>query len=128
MLWMKPKISVPATYGVKETFNRSEAVKGDKWSVDYEPVGKDSGQTGLLARIRSMVDRNFEEIHSTISDKLYKEFGLEPREFYGAHKYSTKCGETGYSLQYRHTEGVFYTDTFVKTDLKGNVISMYHTY
>ena len=128
MLWMRPKISVPATYGVKEPFTRSEAVKGDKWSVDYEPVVKSCEQAGLLARIRSTVDRNFEEIHSVISEKLYKEFGLEPREFYGAHKYSTQCGETGYSLQYRHTEGEFQTDTFVKTDLKGNVISMYHTY
>ena len=128
MLWMKPKISVSATYGVKETFNRSEAVKGDKWSVDYEPVSNSGEQTGLLARIRSIVDRNFEEIHSVISEKLYKEFGLEPREFYGAHKYSTKCGEAGYSLRYRHIEGEFYTDTFVKTDLKGNVINVYHTY
>lgn len=128
LLWMKPKITVPASYGVKETFNRSEAVKGDKWSVDYEPVGNSGERAGLLSRIRSMVDRNFEDIHSAISEKLYKEYGLEPREFYGAHKYSTKCGETGYSLQYRHTEGEFHTDTFVKTDLSGKVISIYHTY
>lgn len=128
MLWMKPRIPAPSACGVTDVFNRTEEVIGDKWSVEYEPVGSDGWQTGLLERVRSNVDRNFEEIHSFISEKLYKEFGLSPREFYGANRFSTAAGEKGYSIQYRHTDGFFYSDTFVKTDLKGNVLSMYHTY
>lgn len=129
LLWMKPRIPIPASYEVTEDFIRNEVVKEDKWSVDYEPVGKGIGQqVGLLERIRSIVDRSFEEIHSIVSDKLYKEFGLEPREFYGAHKYATKNGEKGYTLRYRHTEGDIYSDTFVKIDRKGKVLNMYHTY
>ena len=125
---MKPKISTPVTYGEKTVFHTNDMVKGDKWSVDYEPVGMGNERQGLLTRIRSMVDRNFEEIHATISDKLYKEYGIEPREFYGAYKYSTKNGEVGYSLQYRHEDGVFTSDTFVKINTQGTIISLYHTY
>lgn len=128
LLWMKPKISTPVTYGEKTVFHTNDMVKGDKWSVDYEPVGMGNERQGLLTRIRSMVDRNFEEIHATISDKLYKEYGIEPREFYGAYKYSTKNGEVGYSLQYRHEDGVFTSDTFVKINTQGTIISIYHTY
>lgn len=129
MLWMQPVITLPGHADAYKTISYNDSIKDDKWSYDYEAVASPgAGNSGLLSRVRSLVDCNFESIHKAITDKLYKEFRLEPREFYSAHKYTNKAGDSGYKLQYRHNDGIFNFDTFVMVDDCGNILSVDNTY
>lgn len=127
-LWLKPKISAPSgnTYQVKYAGN--EQINGDRWLINYDVVSEAKKPQGLLARLRAMVDKNFEDIHARISKQLYKEYGLDPREFYKACKYSSKGGDAGYSLLYRHADGEMITDTYVDVDAHGNINGIYGMY
>lgn len=129
-LYLQPRINMAESYNNLPEKLPGYCANGDGWRREFEEVQVDLGahSGSLLSRIRSMVDKGFERIHVSISEKLYKEWGIPPRELYTVHKFTSKNGDKGYSLRYRHNEGVMSTDTIVITDLQGAIEDIYHTY
>lgn len=81
----------------------------------------------LLQRIRGMVDMNLEGVHREISEQLYRQYSLKPRELYNIRSYSDGYGNRGYSYSYKHQSETFDSYTFVETDTRGIVKSMIET-
>lgn len=94
----------------------------------YESGDTDIKKGGsLLDRVRGLVDKNLSDIHKTIADKLYREFGLEPRNLQNVQKYSLGRGNCGYVFSYcddslPHDD--FICETIVRTTSSGNLIDM----
>lgn len=82
----------------------------------------------LLSGLRNMVDANFKFIHSEIASRLYRTFGLEPRELYCAFKTTDYSGKQGYMFKYRHIDGKNTYRTRVETDLSGNISHVFSEY
>ncbi len=129
LLRMKPQLELYERYSNKVIMDFPDEISGDKWIPEYELVYSSKGHPqGLLARIRAMVDRNYEKIHGMISEQLYQRWNLPPRELYCVHHYSTKSGHDGYSLTYRHVVEGIIAETIVHTDTNGKVLKIYYSY
>ena len=129
-LYLQPRISISELYAKTPESLLNYRCDGDAWTMDYEPVDLpgSGNRGGLRDSVRKLVDKGFEQIHAQITDKLYNEWGIPPRELYSVNKYSSKGGKSGYSLRYRHLDGAVYTDTIVRTDVQGKIVDLYHTY
>lgn len=84
-------------------------------------------KTSLLQRIRGMVDRNLEGIHKKITEQLYNELSLNPRDLYTIRSFSDTKGNSGYSYCYRQTNDAFDACTIVETDRQGTIKSKIET-
>lgn len=127
MLWMQPRISEAELYSTSGLAGYSSF--GDSWSRDYKKIELPSeNRGGFLARVRNAVDRNFSDIHSIITERLYDEWGLEPRELYRASSFKSADGESGYLFRYKHSDNGINTFAFAEADDKGQIKTVYYTY
>ena len=129
-LYMQPRITVPERFSSKPVDIPEYRCDGDAWVNEYEAMaipGSESGE-GLLGHIRGLVDYSFKQIHAAITEKLYKEMGIPPRELLTVNKFKSKDGKSGYNFCYRHKSGDLASDTIVTTDLSGKISDIYYTY
>lgn len=129
-LYIQPRIILAESYKQLPESLPGYNNNGDGWRREYRPVepAQETTSESLLNKIRGLVDERFEEIHTTIADKLYRKLGVPPRELYTVYKFSNKNGDSGYSVRYRHTDGDASSDTIVITDLQGSIKDIYHTF
>lgn len=84
----------------------------------------------LLDDIQMCVDGNLRAIHQAVQDNLYKYLGLDPVTLQSVKVVSeiTSMGsKKNYVYTYSSRMGSVNSDTFVKVDMHGNVISAIHT-
>lgn len=113
-------------YDFDDIFDFSHDFDCEKsYSVVYS--AENEKRKSILDRIRGMVDRNFEDIHNKINEKLYSQYKIEPRDLYCAKKYTDGRGRNGYTLTYKSGETAFESYKIVNTDMDGNINSITET-
>lgn len=87
--------------------------KDEHIGCDIEVVSnKEEANDSILARVRSAVDANIAQIHDTIGNHLYKNFGLTPRPAESVFKirYSDGCEE--YNFKYKSNDNDSETEMY----------------
>lgn len=95
-----------------------------------EPVNEtcivDQSSTGLLNRVRSMVDSNLYDICQRLSEMVYTRYGIEPRTLNRIARFTTSSGQYGYRFLYRE-QGPYPVETSLYTSLDGTLIRIVST-
>lgn len=87
----------------------------------------DYSQYDTSSQIQKLVDNNLLEIHNILTNKLYKELGLPPRELYCFKRYNTTSGAHGYTMCYKNDDKRFNNETRIDLDIQGNIRSIVST-
>lgn len=74
----------------------------------------------ILERIRSLVDRNLDDITHRLGDMVYRQYGINPRTLRHISRYTAGGGENGLRFEYSE-EGNCPAITSVYTDPQGNI-------
>lgn len=127
LLYMQPMVRLTEEDAPK---NIPEYVHNERNDRIYQNVysadAKDQSKS-LLERIRGMVDKNLEGIHKQISEQLYRQYSLKPRDLFIVKRFKDGNGKEGYSYCYKHSTESVDAYTFVETDSRGIVKSMKET-
>lgn len=85
----------------------------------------------ILSMVTSQVDQNLSVIHNTIQRQLYEVLGLPTSSLAGVDKYVQSLvngnREEGYVFSYHDTHKKYGQDTWVETNLKGDVLRVIRT-
>lgn len=112
-------------------FMRMPFRKMEKKVVLKGEAFQQNGKQSLLDEIRGAVDANLRAIHQAITESLYNQLGVEPRELFCVEKYSTidanGMPEKGYLYNYRKQSGRIDTRIRAKVDERGNLIDAIQT-
>ena len=92
----------------------------------YSALAKSQSKS-FLDRIRGMVDSNLESIHQQISEQLYRQYNLNPRDLFTVKSIKDGNGNKSYSYCYKHSTESVEAYTFVETDTRGIVKSIKET-
>lgn len=80
----------------------------------------------LLNEVRGLVDSNLRLIHDTITQNLYQQLGVEPRELFCVERYETTdaqgCSEKGYLYNYQRNIGPVTTIIRARLDERGKLL------
>ena len=127
LLYMQPMVRLtkedsPRNIPVYIHNERDDRTYQDVYNADAKEQSR-----SLLERIRGMVDRNLEGIHKQISEQLYRQYSLKPRDLFIVKRFKDGNGKEGYSYCYKHSTESVDAYTFVETDTRGIVKSMKET-
>ena len=80
----------------------------------------------LLDEVRGLVDTNLRLIHNTITQNLYQQLGVEPRELFSVERYETTDAqgrpEKGYLYNYQRKIGPVTTKIRARLDERGKLL------
>ena len=127
LLYMQPMVRLtkedaPRNIPVYVHNERDDRTYQDVYNADAKEQSR-----SLLERIRGMVDRNLEGIHKQISEQLYRQYSLKPRDLFTVKRFKDGNGKEGYSYCYKHSTESVDAYTFVETDTQGIVKSIKET-
>ena len=87
---------------------------------------QDESNLSLLNEVRGLVDSNLRLIHDTITQKLYQQLGVEPRELLCVERYETTDAqgrsEKGYLYNYQRNIGPVITKIRARLDERGKLL------
>lgn len=88
---------------------------------------RDEGSMTLLERIRQRTNTNLMYIREKINKEVYAQYGLKPQELSSIITVKTRGKEEEYIFRYTRDMKYFEQRTFVHTDTKGAITSVYGT-
>lgn len=87
---------------------------------------QDESNLSLLNEVRGLVDSNLRLIHDTITQNLYQQLGVEPRELFCVERYETTDAqgrsEKGYLYNYQRNIGPVTTRIRARLDERGKLL------
>ena len=98
----------------------------EKYTYEVEKVENES-KMSLLDRIRQRTNANLMYIREKINKEVYAQFGLKPQELSSVVTVKTHGKEDGYIFRYSRDMEHFEQRTFVHTNTKGEITSVYGT-
>lgn len=88
-------------------------------------------QLSLLDEVRGLVDSNLRLIHDTITQNLYRQLGVDPRELFSVERYETTDAqgrpEKGYLYNYQRKIGPVTTKIRARLDERGKLLDAIQT-
>jgi hypothetical protein len=88
-------------------------------------------QLSLLDEVRGLVDSNLRLIHNSITQNLYRQLGVEPRELFCVERYETTDAqgrpEKGYLYSYQRKIGPVTTKIRARLDERGKLLDAIQT-
>jgi len=85
----------------------------------------------ILEEVRGLVDNNLRQIHDSITQNLYQQLGVEPRELFCVERYETidanGLPEKGYLYNYNKRIGPIQTQIRAKVDERGRLLDAIQT-
>jgi hypothetical protein len=85
----------------------------------------------LLDEVRGLVDSNLRLIHDSITQNLYQQLGVEPRELFCVERYETTDAqdrpEKGYLYNYQRKIGPVNTQIRARLDERGKLLDAIQT-
>ena len=92
---------------------------------------QDESNLSLLNEVRGLVDSNLRLIHDTITQNLYQQLGVEPRELFCVERYETTNAqgrpEKGYLYNYQRQIGPVTTKIRARLDERGKLLDAIQT-
>lgn len=92
---------------------------------------QDESNLSLLNEVRGLVDSNLRLIHDTITQNLYQQLGVEPRELFCVERYETTNAqghpEKGYLYNYQRKIGPVTTKIRARLDERGKLLDAIQT-
>ena len=85
---------------------------------------KDENNMSLLDRIRQRTNANLSYIRDKVNKEVYAQFGLNPQELSSIITIKRKGKEDTYEFRYTTEYKSFEQRTFVRTNTKGEIISI----
>lgn len=109
--------------GIKDAYPIQE-----KRRLSYKTVYDKNKQvnSGLLADVQMLVDRNLMQIRRTIENKLYTSWGLNPADVCRIEQVIDKAQSKGYRFEYLKKGVAFNCRSWAYTDNQGNVKDVIH--
>ena len=90
-----------------------------------------NSQLSLLDEVRGLVDSNLRLIHDSITQNLYQQLGVEPRELFSVERYETTDAqgypENGYLYNYQRQIGPVTTQIRARLDERGKLLDAIQT-
>ncbi|MCM1518085.1 MAG: C25 family cysteine peptidase [Pseudoflavonifractor sp.] len=126
MLYVIPE-DAPSAFGNRPATLRADMetplyVRNTNFSYHETEVDNPglTGHKSILERIRSLVDRNLDDITHRLGDMVYRQYGIDPRTLRHIARYTAGRGEHGLRFEYSE-DGNCPSITSVYTDPQGNI-------